>query len=69
MREYGFSLTRILPYKDKAYDFVLIQENRGKWKPLFSHIWFSVSIYQQGSIADIRKSAIMAWEKRAESTS
>ena len=21
MREYGFSLTRILPYKDKVYDF------------------------------------------------
>ena len=33
MREYGFSLTRILPYKDKIYDFVLIREN-----PVFSHI-------------------------------
>ena len=24
---YWFSLTRILPYKDKIYDFVLIREN------------------------------------------
>ena len=34
MREYGFSLTRILPYKDS----VLIWENVFQWKPLFSHI-------------------------------
>ena len=27
MREYGFSLTRMLSYKDKIYDFVLIREN------------------------------------------
>ena len=38
MREYGFSLTRILPYKDKIVDFVLIRENSGQWKPLFSYI-------------------------------
>ena len=38
MREYGFSLTRIHPYKDKIYDSVLIQENTGQWKPVFSHI-------------------------------
>ena len=30
MREYGFSLTRILPYKDKIYDSVLIRENIGQ---------------------------------------
>ena len=30
MREYGVSLTRILPYKDKIVDFVLIQENTGQ---------------------------------------
>ena len=30
MREYGFSLTRILPFKDKIVDFVPIQENTGQ---------------------------------------
>ena len=40
MREYGFSLTRILPYKDKIVDFVLMRENKGQWKPIFSHILF-----------------------------
>ena len=44
MREYGFSLTRILPYKDKIYDFVLIQENKGQWKPVFSRILYSVEM-------------------------
>ena len=43
MREYGFSLTYILPYKDKIYDFVLIRENKGQWKPVFSHVLCSVS--------------------------
>ena len=38
MREYGFSLTRILPYKDKIYDSVLVRENTGQWKAVFSHI-------------------------------
>ena len=31
----GFSLTVILPYKDKIYDFVLIEENSRQWKPVF----------------------------------
>ena len=43
MREYGFSVTRILPYKDKIYDFIYIRENTGHWKPVFSHILCSVS--------------------------
>ena len=30
MREYGFSLTHILPCKDKIVDFILIQENNGQ---------------------------------------
>ena len=30
MGEYQFSLARILPYKDKIVDFVLIRENTGK---------------------------------------
>ena len=38
MREYGFSLTRIMPYKDRIYDSALIPENTGQQKPLFSHI-------------------------------
>ena len=33
MREYGFSLTRILPYKDKIYDSV------GEHGPLKSRIF------------------------------
>ena len=41
-RNTGFSLTRILPYKDKIFDFVLIRENMGLWKPVFSHILCSV---------------------------
>ena len=38
MREYGFSLTRILPYKDKIYDSVPLRENTGQSKHVFSHI-------------------------------
>ena len=38
MQGYGFSMTRILPYKDKIYNFVLTRENTGQWKPVFSHI-------------------------------
>ena len=29
MREYEFSLTYVLPYNDRIYDFVLILENTG----------------------------------------
>ena len=38
MREYVLSMTRILPYKDKIYDFVYIRENTGQWKSVFSHV-------------------------------
>ena len=31
-------LTRIIPYKDRVADFVLIQKNVGHQKPIFSHI-------------------------------
>ena len=41
-QDQGFSLTLILPYKDKIADFVLIRENKGQWKPVFSHILCSV---------------------------
>ena len=30
MREYGFSLTLIFPYKNKIYDFAVIRENTGQ---------------------------------------
>ena len=38
MREYGFSLSRILPHKDKIVDSVLIRENTAQRKPVFSQI-------------------------------
>ena len=38
MQEYGFSLTRILPYKDRILDSDLKWENTGQWKPEFSHV-------------------------------
>ena len=38
MREYEFSLIRILPYEDRIVNSVLIRENTGQWKPAFSHI-------------------------------
>ena len=31
MREYGFSLTRFLSYKDKIYNYVLTWENTRQW--------------------------------------
>ena len=36
-------MTRIVPYKDKVVDFVLIRENTGHWKPVFSHVLCSDS--------------------------
>ena len=44
MREYGFSLTRILPYKNRIVGSVLIRENTGQWKPVFSNILCSLNI-------------------------
>ena len=38
MREYGFSLTRILQYKDKIEYFVLIRQNTCQWKPVLLYI-------------------------------
>ena len=49
MREYGFSSTRILPYKDKIYDFVFIWENTGQWKPVLSQIFCSESLYKHNT--------------------
>ena len=43
MREYGFSQTRILPCKEKIYDFVLVPENTGQWKP-YSRIFYVVEV-------------------------
>ena len=47
MQEYGFSLTRILPYKDRIVNFVLIQDNAGQWKAVFLHILYSVIVLVQ----------------------
>ena len=38
MPEYGFSLMCIFSYKDRIVDFVLILENMGKRKLIFSQI-------------------------------
>ena len=43
MSEYGFTLTRILPYKDRIYKSVLIRKKKGQCKPLFLHILCRVS--------------------------
>ena len=43
LREYGLSQTRIPPYKDRIYNSVLMQENKGQWKTVFLHILCSVS--------------------------
>ena len=45
MREYGFSLTSIFPYESRIVDSVLMQENAGKRKSVFSHILRSVTLY------------------------
>ena len=48
MREYGFSLTHIFPYKDRTYDSVLMRESTGKRKPVFwhnLHSSYSISFY------------------------
>ena len=37
-QKHEFSLNRIFPYKDRIIDSVLIQENMGQGKPLFSHV-------------------------------
>ena len=52
MQEYGFSLTRVLPYKYRIVDSVLIRENTGRWKPVFSHILRSVSYTKNVVIYD-----------------
>ena len=42
MNEYGFSPTRMLPYKDRIHNFARIRENKGQRKTILSHIFFSV---------------------------
>ena len=43
IREYEFSLTRILPYKDRVVESVKIRENTGQWKAVLSQILCSVN--------------------------
>ena len=54
MREYGFSLTRILPYKDRIYDSVFKRKNTGQWKPVSSHILSSVSYLSETFSEDLQ---------------
>ena len=42
MREYGFSLSCIFPYKDRILGSVAIGENTGQGKPVFLYILRSV---------------------------
>ena len=47
MREYGFSPAHILPYKDKIFDFFHIREYTGQWKPAFSYILCSATVFSE----------------------
>ena len=47
MGEYGFLLTRILLYKDKIEDFVLIQENTVKTRILAYFMQCFINFLQQ----------------------
>ena len=38
MPEYGFSLTRIFPHKDRIEDSVSLQENTSQRQPVFWYI-------------------------------
>ena len=42
---------RILPYKDRIYDSVLIRENAGQCKPVFSHILCSDTLSHNSCIS------------------
>ena len=43
MPEFGFSLTRVLPYKDKTVHSAVIWENTGQRNP-YSHIFYAFNI-------------------------
>ena len=51
MREYGFSLTRILPYKNKIVDSALIRENTGQCKTDF-RIFYAVNLAHDISLEE-----------------
>ena len=42
MQEYGFALTRILPYMDIIHDSVLITGEEGSNKTKYSRIFYAV---------------------------
>ena len=68
MREYGFSLTRILLYKDKIYDFAPIRENTGQWKPIFLYILCSANITWNAETEQITLTLPLATETRTSLT-
>ena len=43
LREYGFSLTRILPYKGRICDYVLIRWNTGQWNRILEFFMQCIS--------------------------
>ena len=50
MSDYGFSLTRIFPYKDGIYDSVLIRENTDNRKPVLWYIfWSGINTFQKNT--------------------
>ena len=53
MREYGFSLTRILPCEDRIVDSIFIRENIDQWQPAFSHILCSA--YEGNNTQSVQK--------------
>ena len=55
MPGYGFSQTRIFPYKDRIVDSVVIRENTGQRKPRFWHMLRGdgVTDYQKKSVEKI----------------
>ena len=54
MREYGFSVTRVLPY-ERIYDSVPIRKNTGEWKPITSHILCSMKPFLMTSLLSLFK--------------
>ena len=44
MQEYGFSLARFFPHKDRIVVSILIREKMGQWKPVFLDILYSESL-------------------------
>ena len=62
MRKYRFLATRIFPYKNKGVDSVLIRENTGHWKAVFSHILCS-DIFGELFTCQVKKPYYQSYSK------